>query len=258
MFTIRVTPGGEPDTLEKALAMLPPDGPAAIQLTAGEWFEAVRITRPHTTIAGPSPDHPSQAQLLWDDPSVPVLSIGAEDVSLSGLTVQNTLTSGNGTACAVISGDLKATHCAFLGSEEVLCISGHAAFSGCQISGTAHLLSVSGICRAESCTFTSLTENRFLLSLSGHAPEALLRYCRFYAHDLPDRSVSIADLSSSGGSLILLQNGIDRPYRGEFRFAANSCCSVKHSGNWGPGAQWPEAENLIRLSEAEIREIVSL
>ena len=100
LFTLKVTPGGEPDTLEKALSMLPPTGRARILLSPGTWVEKIVITRPDTILEGAGPD---KTVLTWDDcataPYAPgetagtfrtaTLRVAADRVTLRRLRVEN-------------------------------------------------------------------------------------------------------------------------------------------------------------------------
>ena len=102
LFTIHVSPGGEPDTLEKALALLPknPALPARIVLSAGSWCEKVVITRPNTILEGSGAEKTS---ILWDDGAndllpngerkrtfrTATLRVAADNVTLRRLSVIN-------------------------------------------------------------------------------------------------------------------------------------------------------------------------
>ncbi|MBQ8095447.1 MAG: pectin methylesterase [Clostridia bacterium] len=102
LITIKVTPGGEPDTIQKAIEALPADSsvPARILLSAGTWCEKIELLRPNTIIEGAGAD---KTEIVWDDGAYAVLPDGsrrrtfrtatlrcaADHITLRRLTVTN-------------------------------------------------------------------------------------------------------------------------------------------------------------------------
>jgi len=137
LFTIRVSPGGEPDTISKAIAALPTDPaiPARILLSAGTWCEKVELTRPNTIIEGSGEDN---TEIIWDDfayDDMPeggkrrtfrtaTMRLAADHITLRRLTVTNSAAPrervGQAIALYVNGDEFLAEQCRFKGNQDTL------------------------------------------------------------------------------------------------------------------------------------------
>ena len=137
LVTIRVTPGGEPDTIAKAIAALPEDPsiPARILLSAGTWCEKIELLRPNTIIEGAGAD---KTEIVWDDGAyetlpdgqarrtfrTATLRIAGDHVTLRRLSVTNAAAPrekvGQAIALYVNGDEFLAENCHFSGSQDTL------------------------------------------------------------------------------------------------------------------------------------------
>lgn len=137
LITIRVTPGGEPDTISKAIAALPSDPsiPARILLSAGTWCEKVELLRPNTIIEGAGAD---KTEIIWDDfaqDDMPdgskrhtfrtaTLRLCGDHITLRRLKVSNSAGPrervGQAIALYVNGDEFLAENCCFSGSQDTL------------------------------------------------------------------------------------------------------------------------------------------